>query len=350
MQRNIPLICSASKVGVYLACPAAPVLEQHARGLPRPASDAMERGTLLHKAMAGEVPDTDLPTDLQSHVVWARQQLEHWHRRCFGDDLFNVDCRVEIRIQSKSMPNFSGKPDVYSRLGKRALIVDWKTGEFSQLACSMADAQLKALAWLAMEQDQIEEAFVAVAWIEEHNVIERSLGAIEMSRFGEELRQAIQLADDRILRIGSHCGYCPAAHVCPAHAWYSIVLSGEQKSIASIELSAKIIKAARHWNTLLEAAKRLLATLPDDKLAELGLRRATRTSINIPHGHTAEAIARLADIIGDDVFEAVELSIPRAAEKLAELKGISSNKAKQEVLDALRDLVNTEISSHIAVV
>lgn len=210
---------SASGMYRLAACPGSWQIESQCPE--EPESDAAAEGTLIHRALAGEMPYTDLSDDQQSCFFRCREQEFRLVSQFFGDTEM-----VTIREHrywyewghDHGVYHYSGQPDVVHLEGSTALVIDYKTGRVA-VDDAAGNWQLRALALAVWDNHPAVE--VVVAAIIQPRVAEQPTAVVYSE---SDLRQAAVDIDalfdavysvDAPLVAGDHCKWCRGKSVCP---------------------------------------------------------------------------------------------------------------------------------------
>jgi hypothetical protein len=246
---------------------------------------------------------------------------------------------------------FSGKPDLYMRVGKVGLIVDWKTGDPTGTAMTAAQAQVEALAALAHEQDKLERCMCSVYWVEHDKSLRVSLDARQMSQTLRKIWDAIDVASPGVFRTGEWCSYCSARHVCPAQSdWALMVREVNEGKLTRAELAVRVLKAAKVMDKLADAAKAYLRKCPPEALEALGVRQVQVNRLDVADGRQNEAFLKLSGLVGSDiVLGNASFSLAGIAKALAKHENLTEQEAREEIRRALGDAAVERVSWQLRV-
>ena len=227
-------IVGGSTAKRVIACPGSVKLVQQMP--PKPSSKYADEGTLLHNAIAdvlgqGTPPASHIGTSYQG--VTLTEELYNEKLIPALQALDEVDPHKEMEFQVEAvvgfgdaLPDVFGSADLIGRIGRRAVVLDWKFG--SGVAVDVEEnAQAMFYAAAAMRTDATKWAFKGAEEIElvivqpahAPNHVKRwvtTLGRI--LNFERELFAAVKTAlmPNAPLASGDHCRWCAAKPVCPS--------------------------------------------------------------------------------------------------------------------------------------
>lgn len=202
---------------------------EQVHGIDTAGADAA-RGTRIHKALETgdwtalnmEETDTAEMCQTQMHRIYCEwlgsheESAEHLYReKRLG--LTVIGAVREVTPDSPATFIFTGMADVIAVDGKRALVIDYKTGR-AEVPLAKDNAQLVSLAVLVHRFYGVEEVQVAIVqpWAGKPTVADFGGNALTLAHgwLMESLERAKNSTEDDI-NPGDHCTYCKAAHVCP---------------------------------------------------------------------------------------------------------------------------------------
>lgn len=302
---------------------------------PQPSSKYADEGTLLHNIIS-EVLETDkAPIDFlgtkYNDVVFTQQLLED---KLFPalDLLDEVDPKKEMEYATETrvgfgdfLPDVFGSTDLLGRIGKRAIVLDWKFGSGVAVEAE-ENQQLMFYAAAAMRTPEVQWVFDGAEEIEMIIVqppeIKRWVTNKErIAAFENELKHAVKLAQkpDAPLQHGDHCRWCTAKPVCPQMTGaVERALALAVGNLDAVQIGHFLNQAdvLEQWITDLRALTHTMleagAVVPGWKLVA---KRATRQWAN-----EEQAVKELFTSLGDEVYTKKVIS-PAQAEKLLKAKG-----------------------------
>jgi hypothetical protein len=276
------------------ACPGSVALV--AKMPPKPSSKYADEGTLLHGVMSDllasearpehflgrEYNGVKLTQDLiDEKVAPALKALEEI------DPEGLMELEVESRVSFETaIPDAFGSADVIGRLGRRAIILDWKFGDGvpveaegnKQLLFYAAAARLTPeTQWAFKDTDELELIIVQPPSIKRWRTTFDVL-----DKFMADLTRAVKLAQqpDAPLAVGDHCRWCAAKPICPQmtgavdRALKTQLANLDATSIGGLLSQADLIEA---WiKDLRELASTMLANDTPVPGYKLVMKRATR--------------------------------------------------------------------------
>jgi hypothetical protein len=253
---------SASSAHRYTVCPGSFLLEQSIQEPDVSGTDA-QIGNRIHAHLAGETVELNedekrlamssriQETDL-AKAVFPFQHGLHFvrERRLWGYDNWFAKC-------------WSGKPDVVIHDGKKALVIDYKTGR-GDVTHATGNLQLRALAVLANEHfGPFEEITVAIIQPLAGEPTTCTYTVSEIEKAASEthgLMERVKLPNQPRNPSTEGCKYCKAKELCPEaqgvvanlpalvpRDGVEIVMSPEQiaEFLAKAPLAEAVIEAVR---------------------------------------------------------------------------------------------------------
>ena len=133
-----------------------------------------------------------------------------------------VEIEAETRVGfGDLLPGVFGSTDLIGRIGKRAIVLDWKFGDGVAVEVE-ENPQLMFYAAAAMRTEESKWAFAGVEEIEMVIVqppqVKRWVTTpARIAQFEKDLVKAVKLAQqpNAELKIGDHCRWCAAKPICP---------------------------------------------------------------------------------------------------------------------------------------
>jgi hypothetical protein len=223
-------IVGGSTAKRVMACPGSVKLVQQVPPKP-PSKDAL-RGTLLHDVIAKILEHDEPPANFLG-ATYEGEELtpELMEAKILPAlamlDAVDPDKQMEFAIEAvvgfgDFLPGVFGSADVLGRIGKRAVVWDWKFGdgvpvspEENQQLMFYAAAAMRtpATKWVFDGADEIELVIAQPPsdpkrWVTTPDRIRR---------FEADLALAVHTAlrPDAALAVGDHCRWCAAKPICP---------------------------------------------------------------------------------------------------------------------------------------
>jgi len=315
-------------------CPGSVALV--AKMPPQPTSKYMAEGTALHTAIDLFLNNDDASTSTLLGKTIEGVTLDEDHidklktalRLMDEIDPTNaMDFNTEQRVDFGSLlPGVFGSTDLIGRIGKRAIVLDWKFGD-GVIVDAEENEQLMFYAAAAMRTPESKWAFEGAEEIEcviiQPPASRRWVTTPKrIKQFEKELVHAVKLSeyDDAPLRTGDHCRFCTAKPICPQMTGaVDRALATQIDNLDAPTISAYLKNAdmLEGWITSLRAlALQMLesgAQLPDYKLVA---KRAIRSWSDEDKAKVALFAFGLTE------FEVLETSLisPAKAEKILKKK------------------------------
>lgn len=206
-------------------CPGSVALVQ--KMPPKPTSEHAERGTLLHNIISEYLERGDVP--LQSFVD-ENFTMELMEEKLLPAlellDQIEPDKELVYKVESRVgfgdlLPGVFGSTDLLGRIGKRAVVLDWKFGD-GVIVTAEENEQLMFYAAAAMRTPETAWVFEGATEIElvivQPPVLRRWVTTRErIAQFERDLVKAVKASQlpDAKLQVGDHCRWCAAKPVCP---------------------------------------------------------------------------------------------------------------------------------------
>lgn len=222
-------IVGGSTAKRVINCPGSVALVQ--KMPPQPSNKYADEGTLLHNVIADIImsdnpPEHYLGTKYQDQVL--TQELIDNKLKVALAALDEIDPNKEMEIEAETrvgfgdlLPGVFGSTDLIGRIGKRAIVLDWKFGDGVAVDVE-ENPQLMFYAAASMRTPEASWAFEGATEIEciivQPPQVKRWVTTPErIAKFELELVQAVKMAKkpDAPLKTGDHCRWCAAKPVCP---------------------------------------------------------------------------------------------------------------------------------------
>ena len=226
-------IVGGSTAKRVIACPGSVTLVQQMP--PKPSSKYADEGTLLHNAIAdvlgqGSPPASHIGASYQGVTLTEELHAEKLIPALRALDEVDPHREMEFQVEAvvgfgDALPGVFGSADLIGRIGRRAIVLDWKFG--SGVAVDVEEnAQAMFYAAAAMRTDATRWAFKGVEEVEliivqpahaPHHIKRWVTTPGRILNFERELFVAVKTAllPDAPLTSGDHCRWCAAKPVCP---------------------------------------------------------------------------------------------------------------------------------------
>jgi hypothetical protein len=226
-------IVGGSTAKRVIACPGSVTLVQQMP--PKPSSKYADEGTLLHNAIAdvlghGSPPASHIGASYQGITLTEELHAEKLIPALRALDEVDPHREMEFQVEAvvgfgDALPGVFGSADLIGRIGRRAIVLDWKFG--SGVAVDVEEnAQAMFYAAAAMRTDATRWAFKGVEEVEliivqpahaPHHIKRWVTTPGRILNFERELFVAVKTAllPDAPLTSGDHCRWCAAKPVCP---------------------------------------------------------------------------------------------------------------------------------------
>ena len=332
---------SASGMERLALCPGS---WNASKGIPETSSKYAEQGNRIHSLIAGEQVENPTTEELDVAAQCERLAgiivLQHMARPM--EDCTEVWRENRIWTKSGNEPLWSGKPDLVVIYGKRAVIIDFKTGR-GEVEHAANNKQLRALAVLidGCFDGKLENVLVAIVQplasqsmsLCDYTKADLDLAKVEV----ENTIEAALLPDAKRVAGEAQCKYCPAKSRCPEANGVLIEIANVQPIVtmlSSVELGDLLDKCKLAENVvdaLREEAKNRL----EEGVAVEGWELkagATRETITSPEA----VFFRFSEKGGNIEQFMTAISVNKA--KLSDAyKGVTGTKGKE--LEVLLDIL-----------
>ena len=212
-----------------IACPGSVAL--CAAMPPKPSSKYADEGTLLHNVMdiilsTGQTPEACIGMKYGDIKLTDELINEKIYPALRALDEIDPDKEMEYATETRVgfgdfLPNVFGSTDLLGRIGRRAIILDWKFGsgvavdaeENDQLMFySAAAMRTPEVQWIFDDCDEIECIIVQPPSVKRWVTTTQRI-----KEFETDLKAAVKIASkpDAPLFAGDHCRWCAAKPTCP---------------------------------------------------------------------------------------------------------------------------------------
>jgi len=325
---------SASRV---VNCPGSVALV--AKMPPKPSSEHADRGTLLHDAISliledKQTPDSVIGMTYEGQVLTEELRDEKITPALDALNEIDPDNTMEYMVETSVnfgdlLPGVFGSADLLGRMGKRALVLDWKFGDGVAVSAE-ENMQGMFYAAAAMRTEGCEWIFDGVTEVEiiivQPPSVKRWVTTIErVKQFETDLVRAVKTSKfaDAPIKTGSHCRWCAAKPVCPQMTGaVDRAVKASLTDINSEQLSHYLTQADMLEDWIKDLRKLAHDMLENDVKVpgfKLVAKRAMRQWADEDKAESA-----LRQTLSDDDVYTKKLVTPAQAEKLLK-------KAKQEL-------------------
>lgn len=222
-------IVGGSTAKRVMNCPGSVALVQ--KMPPQPSNKYADEGTLLHNViaeivMSDEHPESFLGRTYNDQVLTLDLIDSKLVPALAALDVIDPNKEMEIEAETRVgfgdlLPGVFGSTDLIGRIGKRAVVLDWKFGDGVAVDVE-ENPQLMFYAAAAMRTEEAKWAFKDVEEIEMVIVqppqVKRWVTTpARIAQFEKDLVKAVKLAQqpNAELKIGDHCRWCAAKPICP---------------------------------------------------------------------------------------------------------------------------------------
>ena len=212
-----------------ISCPGSVAL--CAKMPPKPSSKYADEGTLLHNVMDLILTTNQTPESfagMEYEGIKLTQELIDEKVYPALRALDDIDPNKEMEYATETrvgfgnyLPDVFGSTDLLGRIGKRAVILDWKFGSGVAVAAE-ENEQLMFYAAAAMRTPEVQWVFdnceeIECIIVQPPSVKRWVTTTKRIKEFEQELAMAVKISQmpDAPLTAGDHCRWCAAKPTCP---------------------------------------------------------------------------------------------------------------------------------------
>ena len=337
---------SGSSIGYLREC-----VGRHKAQLNLPDKDDPDAnlGTEIHRHLAEETPEDDLPNEVEFAVTMARRMTKHLREE------FGVNGQIErekrIWLEDKGEPKFSGEIDFYevSEDGKIAAIIDYKT-LFGHHPPATINRQLQIYSVLLLEKfPSLEKVYLGLVQPMLNRVTKAELDVKTIRILRKNLISLIEeaMGDDPKRTAGiDQCKWCKALAHCP-EAWEFIKTKTKDEIMESIgnkELSEKMGFAPLLERFIKEIKDLVRARLEKDiEIPNFNLRSTGK--ITTYNAVKASKILFDANLSMEEFLQCCSVKEPALIKAWQKYTGLSSKKAKEDLRTRLENAISQKEKS-----
>jgi hypothetical protein len=329
---NHSTIVGGSTAKRVIACPAS--IELVAKMPPKPSSKYADEGTLLHDAIS-QILDCKATPESVIGMVYEGITLT---QELYDDkiavalaalDEIDPDKQMEFVVESSVnfgdlLPGVFGSADLLGRIGKKAIVLDWKFGNGVAVEATeneqgmfyaAAAMRTPEMAWVFDGVDEIEIIIVQPPMVKRWVTTPERIKAFEL-----ELISAVKGPRTK-LESGEHCRWCAAKPTCPKvtgavdRALKTALVRIDADKIGEYLSQAELLE---EW---IDSVRSLAFEMLENNVRVPGFKlvakRGTRQWVN-------DQVAK--DLLGDKAYESKLISVAQA-EKLIGKKNFPSDVA-----------------------
>jgi hypothetical protein len=329
---NHSTIVGGSTAKRVIACPAS--IELVAKMPPKPSSKYADEGTLLHDAISQildckATPESVIGMTYEGITLTQELYDDKIAVALAALDEIDPDKQMEFAVESSVnfgdlLPGVFGSADLLGRIGKKAIVLDWKFGNgvaveatenYQGMFYAAAAMRTPETAWVFEDVEEIEIIIVQPPMVKRWVTTPERIKAFEL-----ELIAAVKGPRTK-LESGEHCRWCAAKPTCPK------VTGAVDRALktALVRVDADQISEYLAQAELLEAWIDSVRVLAFDMLEndvrvpgfKLVAKRGTRQWVN-------DQVAK--DLLGDKAYESKLISVAQA-EKLIGKKNFPADLA-----------------------
>jgi len=212
-----------------ISCPGSVAL--CAKMPSKPSSKYADEGTLLHSVMdliltTGQTPESFAGMEYEG--IKLTQELINEKVYPALAALDSIDPKKEMEYATETrvgfgefLPGVFGSTDLLGRIGKRAVILDWKFGSGVPVGAN-DNPQLMFYAAAAMRTPEVQWVFddcdeIECIIVQPPSVKRWVTTTKRIKEFEQELAMAVKISQmpDAPLNTGDHCRWCVAKPTCP---------------------------------------------------------------------------------------------------------------------------------------
>ena len=327
---NHSTIVGGSTAKRVIACPAS--IDMVAKMPPKPSSKYADEGTLLHDAISQILDCKATPESVIGMTyegITLTQELYDDKIAVALAALDEIDPTKEMEFVVESRVNFGdllpgvfGSADLLGRLGKKAIVLDWKFGSgvavdatenYQGMFYAAAAMRTPETAWVFEDVEEVEIIIVQPPMVKRWVTTPERIKAFEL-----ELISAVKGPRTK-LESGEHCRWCAAKPTCPMvtgavdRALKTALVSQDADKVSEYLEQAELLES---W---IDAVRVLAYDMLENNIKVPGFKlvakRGTRQWVN------DEAPVKL---LGDKAYESKLISVAQA-EKIIGKKNFPSD-------------------------
>jgi len=329
---NHSTIVGGSTAKRVIACPAS--IELVAKMPPKPSSKYADEGTLLHDAIS-QILDCKATPESVIGMVYEGITLT---QELYDDkiavalsalDEIDPDKQMEFAVESSVnfgdlLPGVFGSADLLGRIGKKAIVLDWKFGNgvaveatenYQGMFYAAAAMRTPETQWVFEDVQEVEIIIVQPPMVKRWVTTPERIKAFEL-----ELISAVKGPRTK-LESGEHCRWCAAKPTCPKvtgavdRALKTALVRIDADKIGEYLAQAELLEA---W---IDSVRVLAFEMLENNVRVPGFKlvakRGTRQWVN-------DQVAK--DLLGDKAYESKLISVAQA-EKLIGKKNFPADVA-----------------------
>jgi hypothetical protein len=198
---------------------------------PKPSSKYADEGTLLHNVMdliltTGQTPESFAGMEYEGIKLTQELINEKVYPALAALDAIDPKKEMEYATETRVgfgefLPGVFGSTDLLGRIGKRAVILDWKFGSGVPVGAN-DNPQLMFYAAAAMRTPEVQWVFdecddIECIIVQPPSVKRWVTTTKRIKEFEQELAMAVKISQmpDAPLNTGDHCRWCAAKPTCP---------------------------------------------------------------------------------------------------------------------------------------
>jgi hypothetical protein len=311
-------IVGGSTAKRVIACPAS--IELVAKMPPKPSSKYADEGTLLHDAIS-QILDCKATPESVIGMVYEGITLT---QELYDDkiavalaalDEIDPDKQMEFAVESSVnfgdlLPGVFGSADLLGRIGKKAIVLDWKFGNGVAVEATeneqgmfyaAAAMRTPETQWVFEDVEEIEIIIVQPPMVKRWTTTPERIKAFEL-----ELISAVKGPRTK-MESGEHCRWCAAKPTCPKvtgavdRALKTALVRIDADKIGEYLTQAELLE---EW---IDSVRALAFEMLENNVRvpgyKLVAKRGTRQWVN-------EQVAK--DLLGDKAYESKLISVAQA--------------------------------------
>ena len=221
---NHSTIVGGSTAKRVIACPAS--IELVAKMPPKPSSKYADEGTLLHDAISQilDCKATDVVGMIHEGITLTQELFDDKIAVALAAlDEIDPDKQMEFAVESSVnfgdlLPGVFGSADLLGRIGKKAIVLDWKFGNgvaveatenYQGMFYAAAAMRTPETQWVFEDVEEIEIIIVQPPMVKRWTTTPSRIAIFQM-----DLVAAVNGPRTR-LESGEHCRWCAAKPTCP---------------------------------------------------------------------------------------------------------------------------------------
>jgi hypothetical protein len=295
---------------------------------PKPSSKYADEGTLLHDAIS-QILDCKATPESVIGMVYEGITLT---QELYDDkilvalaalDEIDPDKQMEFAVESSVnfgdlLPGVFGSADLLGRIGKKAIVLDWKFGNgvaveatenYQGMFYAAAAMRTPETAWVFEDVEEIEIIIVQPPMVKRWTTTPSRIALFQM-----DLVAAVNGPRTK-MDTGEHCRWCAAKPTCPKVT--GAVDRALKTALVRVDAEkiSEYLAQADQLESWIDSVRVLAYDMLENNVRVPGYKLVAKRGTR-KWADAGEAATGLAPVLGDSMWKPIELISPAQAEKL----------------------------------